>query len=80
MQVYSGRAIEVPACFIAGRSDWGTHQKPGDFEKMQSEACTRMEGVHLIEGAGHWVQQEQPGEVSRRLAGFLEAAAARSGA
>jgi pimeloyl-ACP methyl ester carboxylesterase len=80
MQVYSGRTIDVPACFIAGRSDWGTYQKPGDIGKMQSSACTRMDGVHLIDGAGHWVQQEQPGEVGRLVAAFLETAAARSGA
>lgn len=71
MQAWSGRTIDVPSCFIAGRSDWGIYQKPGDFEAMQATACTRMRGVHLIEGAGHWVQQEQPGEVSRLLLGFL---------
>jgi pimeloyl-ACP methyl ester carboxylesterase len=80
MQVYSGRTIDVPACFIAGRSDWGTYQKPGDVEKMRSAACTRMEGIHLVDGAGHWAQQEQPVEVTRLLAGFLEKAGARSGA
>jgi pimeloyl-ACP methyl ester carboxylesterase len=41
---------------------------------MQTSACTRMLGVHLVEGAGHWVQQEQPGEVSRLLLQFLSAA------
>ena len=75
LQLYSGRTIDVPACFIAGRSDWGTHQKPGDFEKMQHSACTRLAGCHLLGGAGHWVQQEQPAEVSRLLAGFFEEAA-----
>jgi pimeloyl-ACP methyl ester carboxylesterase len=30
-----------------------------------------MTGVHLVEGAGHWVQQEQPEEVSRLLLAFL---------
>lgn len=60
MQLFSGRTIDVPSCFIAGTSDWGIHQKPGAFEKMQREACTRMEGAWLLEGAGHWVQQEQP--------------------
>jgi pimeloyl-ACP methyl ester carboxylesterase len=30
-----------------------------------------MLGCHLVEGAGHWVQQEQPDEVSRLLLGFL---------
>jgi hypothetical protein len=26
---------------------------------MNGTACTRMTGVHLLDGAGHWVQQEQ---------------------
>jgi len=35
-----------------------------------------MIGCHLVEGAGHWVQQEQPAEVSRLLLGFLQQARA----
>jgi pimeloyl-ACP methyl ester carboxylesterase len=31
-----------------------------------------MLGVHLVDGAGHWVQQEQPEAVNRLLIGFLE--------
>jgi pimeloyl-ACP methyl ester carboxylesterase len=27
--------------------------------------------VHLIDGAGHWVQQEQPAEVSQLLLEFV---------
>jgi pimeloyl-ACP methyl ester carboxylesterase len=73
MQAWSGRTIDVPACFIAGRSDWGVYQKPGDFEAMQAGACTRFLGAHWVEGAGHWVQQEQPAEVSRLLLQFLAA-------
>jgi pimeloyl-ACP methyl ester carboxylesterase len=74
LQIFSGRSIEVPACFIAGKSDWGTYQKPGDFEKMQAGACSRLLGCHLLDGAGHWVQQEQPQEVSKLLRDFLSAA------
>ncbi len=74
LQLFSGRTIDVPACFIAGKSDWGTYQKPGDFEKMQRSACTRLLGCHLVDGAGHWVQQEQPQEVSSLLLSFLAAA------
>jgi pimeloyl-ACP methyl ester carboxylesterase len=44
---------------------------------MQSTACTRMIGCHLVDGAGHWVQQEQPAEVSRLLLAFLRAGAGR---
>ena len=71
LQLFSGRTIDVPACFIAGKSDWGAFQKSGDLEKMQASACTQMRGCHFVEGAGHWVQQEQPAEVSRLLLGFL---------
>jgi pimeloyl-ACP methyl ester carboxylesterase len=72
-QLYAGRSIDVPSCFIAGASDWGVYQKPGDVEAMQTRACTRMLGFHLIEGAGHWVQQERPAEVLDRLFAFFEA-------
>jgi len=71
LEILSGRTIDVPSSFIAGRNDWGIYQKPGDIEKMQTSACTQMLGCHLVEGAGHWVQQEQPEEVSRLLLQFL---------
>ena len=71
LQLFSGRSIDVPSCFIAGASDWGIHQRPGGLERMQRSACTRMLGCHLIDGAGHWVQQEQPQEVVRKLLEFL---------
>jgi pimeloyl-ACP methyl ester carboxylesterase len=73
LQTFSGRTIDVPSLFIAGRSDWGVYQVPGSFEAMNGTACTRMTGCHLIEGAGHWVQQEQAGQVNDLLLGFLRA-------
>lgn len=69
----AGRRIDIPSMFIAGASDWGVYQKPGDFERMQKEACTDFRGAHLIEGAGHWVQQEQPEKTAALLLGFLKA-------
>ena len=72
LQTWSGRSIDVPSCFISGQQDWGTYQRPGVFEAMQSRACTRMLGCHLVDGAGHWVQQEQPAEVSRLLLQLLK--------
>jgi pimeloyl-ACP methyl ester carboxylesterase len=71
LQLFSGRTIDVPALFIGGKSDWGVYQTPGAFETMQKTACTRMLGAHLVDGAGHWVQQEQPEEVSKLLIHFL---------
>ncbi len=71
LRLYSGRTIDVPACFVAGASDWGVYQLPGAFERMQREVCTQMRGCHLLEGAGPWVQQERPARVSELLIGFL---------
>jgi pimeloyl-ACP methyl ester carboxylesterase len=68
---FAGRTIDVPSVFISGKSDWGVYQSPGALENMRTKACTNMTGVHLVEGAGHWVQQEQPEEVSRLLLAFL---------
>jgi pimeloyl-ACP methyl ester carboxylesterase len=76
LQTWSGRTIDVPSCFISGQQDWGTYQRPGVFETMQKAACTDMIGCHLVDGAGHWVQQEQPAEVSRLLLAFLKKASA----
>jgi pimeloyl-ACP methyl ester carboxylesterase len=71
MLTFSGRTIDVPSMFIGGKSDWGPFQTPGALESMQTRACTRLVGVHLVEGAGHWVQQEQPEQVSRLLVQLL---------
>jgi pimeloyl-ACP methyl ester carboxylesterase len=71
LEVFDGRTIDVPSCFIAGSSDWGIHQKAGEYEKMQSAMLTDIRGCHLIDGAGHWVQQERPEETNRLLLEFL---------
>jgi pimeloyl-ACP methyl ester carboxylesterase len=71
MQVHAGRTIDVPSLFIAGSSDWGAYQNPGALERMRDVICTWMTGVHLIDGAGHWVQQEQPAKTAELLLHFL---------
>jgi pimeloyl-ACP methyl ester carboxylesterase len=72
LRLFAGRGIDVPSLFIAGKSDWGTYQKPGDFARMQQSVCTDMRGCHLVEGAGHWVQQEQAAAVTTLLLDFLD--------
>ena len=74
LETWSGRHIDVPSCFISGKQDWGTYQRPGVYEAMQQSACTRMLGCHLVDGAGHWVQQEQPEQVVGLLLPFLKRA------
>lgn len=69
--LFAGARIEVPALFIAGAADWGVFQFPGAVEAMRGRVFSRMAGVELVPGAGHWVQQEQPQAVLRLLRGFL---------
>ncbi len=75
LQLFHGRTIDVPAAFIGGASDWGVYQSPGAFDRMKDSACTKLLGRHLLDGAGHWVQQEQPEAVADLLVQFLDAAA-----
>ena len=75
LRLYSGRGIDVPSCFIAGKSDWGIYQRPGADIRSMPKLMTDMRGLHLIDGAGHWVQQEQPAAASGLLIEFLRQAA-----
>ena len=43
----------------------------GRVRTHAGERCTRMVGCHLLDGAGHWVQQEQAEKVSALLVDFL---------
>lgn len=79
LQTWSGRRIDVPAAFIAGKQDWGVQQRAGAFEAMRSQACSDMRLCELIDGAGHWVQQEQPEAVSRLLLQFLKDTSGHTG-
>jgi pimeloyl-ACP methyl ester carboxylesterase len=71
MMLFAGRTIDVPSCFISGKSDWGIYQKPGQLENMRDHLLTKLWGLHLLDGAGHWVQQEKPEKVSELLVEFL---------
>ena len=67
---FAGQTIDIPACFIAGAQDWGVWQAPGALETMEGASCADYRGTTLIDGAGHWVQQEQPGDVVAALNRF----------
>ncbi|KAH8680707.1 Alpha/Beta hydrolase protein [Xylariales sp. PMI_506] len=75
MLLFAGRRIEVPCVYISGRQDWANYQQPGALEgyddpKVVREGCFR--GRKLIDGAGHWVQQEQPEAVIREILAFFD--------
>jgi pimeloyl-ACP methyl ester carboxylesterase len=68
--LFAGRTIDVPALFLSGKSDWGVYQRAGSLDGMR-RACTKFAGIELVDGAGHWVQQEQPAKVADRLITFV---------
>ncbi|WP_205028002.1 alpha/beta fold hydrolase [Oleisolibacter albus] len=67
-----GARIPVPACFIAGTLD-GVLKMPGMDKAVHrlDETCIDFRGTTLVEGAGHWVQQEAPEAVNKALLDFL---------
>jgi pimeloyl-ACP methyl ester carboxylesterase len=69
--VFSGRKIECPATYISGEKDWGNYQEPGALEGLE-DLCVDYRGTKLVEGAGHWVQQEQPEKVVEAVLEFLK--------
>jgi pimeloyl-ACP methyl ester carboxylesterase len=72
LQLFAGRTVDVPSMFFGGKRDWGVYQNPGALERLEKSVTTKYQGTHLVDGAGHWVQQEQPEAVSRLLLDFLK--------
>jgi pimeloyl-ACP methyl ester carboxylesterase len=70
LNAFAGRTIDVPAGYIGGSQEWAVYQSPGAFEGMHS-VCTQLQSVHLIDGAGHSLAEEQPEAVTRLLIEFL---------
>ncbi|KAH7311421.1 Alpha/Beta hydrolase protein [Stachybotrys elegans] len=82
MFLFAGRKIEVPCVFISGRQDWGNFQQPGALEAYDDPEVVEkgmFRGCKMIEGAGHWVQQEQPDAVVEELLAFLGSLEVQSG-
>jgi len=63
-----GRRIEQPALFVTGGDDIVRRFMPG---RGMERGFDDLRDVVVIEGAGHWVQQERPQEVNERLLAFL---------
>jgi pimeloyl-ACP methyl ester carboxylesterase len=66
------RPVAQPSCFIAGSKDLVRHFVPGyDLYADVAVNCTDLRFRRIIDGAGHWVQQEAPDEVTAALLAFL---------
>ncbi|HEX2849114.1 MAG TPA: alpha/beta hydrolase [Acidimicrobiales bacterium] len=63
-----GAKVEVPSLFIGGALDPVLAMTPPSISEGW---LSDHRGDVIIEGAGHWVQQEKPDEVNRSLLAFL---------
>lgn len=65
-------AVTVPALFLAGTRDFVVSQQDPEQVADRLRGCVpRLVGAVLLEGCGHWTQQERPGDVSRAIIDFL---------
>jgi len=69
---WQNATIEMPALFIAGTRDPVIAGKRGARAIEQMELAVPNVKKVLIEGAGHWIQQERPLEVNAALREFLQ--------
>jgi pimeloyl-ACP methyl ester carboxylesterase len=65
----TGTKVTQPALFVAGERDAVLRMTP---PQVMDGWLEDLRGSVLIQGAGHWVQQERPDEVNRALLAFLE--------
>ena len=67
-EAFAERRIEQPALFLTGSRDPVQRFMRAD---AMDDWCTDLREKVVIEGAGHWVQQERPAEVNEALLRFL---------
>jgi pimeloyl-ACP methyl ester carboxylesterase len=63
--------ISQPALFIAGTRDPVIAGKRGAAAVESMKHAVPDVRVVMIDGAGHWIQQERPAEVNAAVVGFL---------
>jgi pimeloyl-ACP methyl ester carboxylesterase len=64
----AGATIDCPSMFLTGSKDPVSLFMPAD---KITQVLTDLRGHIVLDGAGHWVQQERPAEVNDALVGFL---------
>ena len=72
LRAYADRKIEQPALYIGGTRDPAStlFGQVADPVAMMRHFAPHVEG-HMLEGCGHWTQQERPAEVNRLLIDWL---------
>ncbi|WP_103955700.1 alpha/beta fold hydrolase [Nonomuraea solani] len=70
LAAWDGAPITQPALFAGGRLDATMTWIAGAIAAFP-ETMPGLTATHLLDGCGHWVQQERPEEVNRLLTGWL---------
>ncbi|GAU68118.1 epoxide hydrolase [Streptomyces sp. NBRC 110611] len=70
LAAWHGAPITQPALFIGGELDAPTAWL-ADAIKAFPATLPALSGSHVLDGCGHWVQQERPEEVNRLLLDWL---------
>lgn len=65
-----GAKIWQPTIYIAGSADGVPQMLAADVSAMES-LVPNLKGQYILDGVGHWTQQEAPDEVNRLLLDFL---------
>ena len=72
LAAHAGRPITVPSLFIGGSKDGPTLWGGRAISRFPSTLPALHASV-VLDGCGHWTQQERPEDVNRILVDFLEA-------
>lgn len=67
-----GAPLTVPSLFIGGGLD-AVVQMLGRAIDAYPHTMPNLHGTHILDGAGHWIQQERPDEVNKLLLEWLGA-------
>lgn len=69
----TGARIEMPSLFICGAKDGVVRGASAtDLERLMKPHMPDLRGVHVFDGAGHWIQQERATETNKVLVDFVQ--------
>ena len=71
LAAFRHRPIPAPSLFIGGSRDGPTMWGAGSIAQFP-QTLPGLRGAHVLDGAGHWVQQERAGRVNKLLVEFLQ--------
>ena len=69
--VFAGQPITVPALFVGGSKDGPTIWGGRSIERF-AHTLPALRRSMILDGCGHWTQQERPDDVNRELIEFLK--------